>query len=104
MFLCMCQKMCCPALQPQFFVHKSIEASGEQDQFPQPGGESPPPRGIFTLQNPVTAEDTEVGVLSYTPEANRTAQSSYYSYFNHGFNFTNPSLKPYTVLNFYGSS
>lgn len=60
--------------------------------------------GPSHLAEPPLGTGLEAGVLSYTPGANRAAQSSYCSYFNHGFCFTNPALKPYTVLKFYGSS
>lgn len=85
------------------FKTRSIEVPGLKDQFPRLGVQRAAPRGTFISQNPVTAEDTETGVFSYTPGANRAAQSSYYSYFNHGFCFINPALKLYTVLKFDGS-
>lgn len=86
------------------FKTRNIEAPGYKTSFPRLGVQRAPPRGTFISQNPVPAEDTEAGVFGYTPEANRAAQSLYYSYFNHGFCFINPALKPYTVLKFDGGS
>lgn len=97
-----CVQMCHLEPQPQFYprVKRSWvnkPTSPDLDvRRPPPWAFTPP--GAKPRRGLEGSFRQEIGDLNYTPGASRATQSQHCSYFNHGFCFTNPALKPHAVL------